>query len=190
MDAREADKLHALIRAAGDGDPAATDALYSLLYREIYGLARQRLGGEQVPGILSPTVLVHDAYLRLAGQTLEGLTDRSHFLAIVARVMRRVLVDNARKRQALKRGQDPYLTTLVEDEQAGSSAVLSASEMLALDRAIEELAEHDADMARVVELRYFGGLTVAETAAALDCSSRSVNRLWRAARAWLALQVS
>lgn len=188
MAVHEADDLHSLIRAAARGESAATDTLYSLLYREIYALARRRLSDERGSSTLSPTVLVHDAYLRLAGQSLDGLTDQRHFLAIVARVMRRVLVDHARKRQSLKRGRDPYLTTLVEEAQAGT--VLSASEMLALDSALEALAGHDGDMARVVELRYFGGLTVAETAEALGCSSRSVNRLWRAARAWLALQIS
>lgn len=190
MESRDTRRVESMMAAADRGEPGATDALYALLYDQIHRLARQRLGAARASATLTPTALVHDAYLRLAGRPLPELADRHHFLALVARVMRQVLVDHARRRQALKRGQDPFITTLVEEKQAASGTTLSAVELLALDRALEALDHHDREMARVVELRYFGGLSVAETAQALNCSRRTVNRRWQASRAWLALHLS
>jgi RNA polymerase sigma factor (TIGR02999 family) len=143
------------------------------------------MAGERAGHTLTPTALVHEAWLRLVGSATPVFADRRHFLAIAAIAMRRVLIDHARGASRDKRGQGWVAVTL--DRSLGELADTGAdpAELLALDAALERLDAIDASMARVVELRYFGGLTVEEAADVLETSPRSVNRAWTAARAWL-----
>jgi RNA polymerase sigma factor (TIGR02999 family) len=170
------------------GDPHAVDRLIPLLYEELRGLAQRQLGREPPGHTLSATALVHEAYLRLLQQRRLEATDRNGFLAIVGVTMRRILVDHARARMRLKRGggkpepldplAEPPLLTPVE-----------VDEVLAIDIALERLAKLDERALRVVECRVFGGLTLEETARVLDLSTRSVQRSWNAARAWLRKEI-
>jgi RNA polymerase sigma factor (TIGR02999 family) len=155
--------------------------VFRLLYDELKGIAKQRLAREFGVNTLNATGLVHEAYLRLTGSELPAFNDRKHFMALAANVMRRVLVDRARNAGRSKRGDGIAALTL--DESQGIA--IDAFELIELDEALSRLAERDALMARVVELRYFAGLSVEEAALALDTSPRSVNRAWTAARAWL-----
>lgn len=172
-----------LLEAARDGDANASDELLPLLYDELRKLARARMARERPGDSLRPTGLVHEAYLRLVGS--DGAAtwrNRGHFFAAAAEAMRRILIERARGRGRLKRGSDPRRTTLDE----GAYAVeVESEQLLDLDRALARLEALDAEMAAVVKLRYFAGLTVEETAVALELSPRSVNRQWTAARAWL-----
>jgi RNA polymerase sigma factor (TIGR02999 family) len=176
-------RLPDLLDAAREGDARATDELLPLLYDELRKLARARMARERPGDSLRPTGLVHEAYLRLLGP--EGAAtwrNRGHFFAAAAEAMRRVLIERARGRSRAKRGSDPRRTTLDE----GAFAVEVAPErLLDVDRALERLESQDAEMAAVVKLRYFAGLTVDECASALALSPRSVNRHWTSARAWL-----
>jgi len=174
-----------LIEAVNGGDAAAGDALFEHLYGRLRALARARLAAGGPHCTLSPTELVHETYLRLAGSTPDSIADEAHFAAIAARAMRRVLIDAARRRLALKRGADPLMTTLIEDQQSSRDTGLSAQELVALEQALTALERRDRQMAQVVEFRYFAGFDVDETARAMELSRRSVHRLWRAARAWL-----
>lgn len=188
MDTEQA-RVNELLAELGKGRPEAGDELFNLFYRALHRLARSRLARESRADTLTPTVLVHEAFLRLTGSPPGDCRDADHFMAIAGSVMRRVLVDHARRRQSLKRGADPLRITLVDDRQQ-VSGTLSGEELLALDQALSKLENHDAAMARVVELRYFAGLDIDQTAAALAVSPRTVNRLWTAARAWLARALS
>jgi RNA polymerase sigma factor (TIGR02999 family) len=180
MDTPQPD-ITALLGAVSAGDAAAEAELFRLMYAELKLLASARLAREFGANTLSATGLVHEAYLRLMGSNLPALNNRGHFMAVAANVMRRVLVDRARSAGRVKRGDGVAALTL--DEQQGIA--VDAIELIELDEALDRLAERDAQMAKVVELRYFAGLSVEETAAALDASPRSVNRAWTAARAWL-----
>jgi RNA polymerase sigma factor (TIGR02999 family) len=170
------------------GDPHAVDRLVPLVYEELRGLARRQLGREPAGHTLTATALVHEAYLRLLRQRQLAATDRDGFLAIAGVTMRRILVDHARARQRHKRGgrkpepieplAEPPLLTPVEVE-----------EVLAIDIALERLERLDDRARRVVECRIFGGLTLEETARALDLSTKSVQRSWTAARAWLRKEI-
>lgn len=176
-------RIASLLEAARDGDAHASDELLPLLYDELRKLARARMARERPGDSLRPTGLVHEAYLRLIGPD-GGATwhNRGHFFAAAAEAMRRILIERARDRGRLKRGSDPRRTTLDE----GAFAVeVDPEQLLDLDRALARLDEQDAEMAAVVKMRYFAGMTVEETAAALELSPRSVNRHWTAARAWL-----
>ena len=160
----------------------ASNDLLPRLYNELRGLARARMGRES-PGLtLQPTALVHEAYLRLGGPDSELWDSTGHFYAAAAQAMRRILIERARRMGRVRHGGELQRVTLT-GEVAGFGQ--DPAELLALDRALEALAERDGEMARVVELRYFAGLSVVETAQALGLSSRSVNRAWTAARAWL-----
>jgi RNA polymerase sigma factor (TIGR02999 family) len=170
-----------LLRAAATGDGAAESELFRVLYAELKSLASARLAREFGANTLSATGLVHEAYLRLTGSRLPEFNDRRHFMAIAATVMRRVLVDRARSAGRSKRG-DGLVALTLDDAQ---SLAVDARDLIELDDALQRLFERDPMMARVVELRYFAGLDVEQTAAALDSSPRSVNRAWTAARAWL-----
>jgi len=171
-----------LIRAARDGDRSAVDELFALAYDELRSLAqliRARGAGET----LNTTALVHEAYLKLQPERGLDLQDKAHFTRIVARAMRQVLIDAARRRVAEKRGGG--MTDVTLDEALGS-ATLRDQDLVQLDDALQELEGLDPRRASIVECRFFGGLTVEETAVALGVSAPTVKRDWRVARAWLA----
>lgn len=170
-----------LLRAWRDGDRAALDALIPVVYAHLHQLADAVLRGERVGHTLCATDLVSEAYLRLGGVATDGWSDRVHFFAIVARTMRQVLVDHARRRNAAKRGGGNRPVTL---DEAGAVPG-GADELLALDLALDALARHDDRKARIVELHYFGGLTHAEIATALEIHVNTVARDLRFAQAWL-----
>jgi RNA polymerase sigma factor (TIGR02999 family) len=176
-----------LLRAVEVGDNAARDRLFALVYRDLRGLARGQL--RRVPGrdTLSTTALVHETYLKLAGDRVWSARDRSHFFALAARAMRQILVDHARRRARRKRGGGEAPVSLVE---ALVPAPERAEEMLALDAALAKLEALDAELAQIVEWRFFGGLSVEEVAALLEVSDRTVKRHWRAARAFLFQELS
>ena len=176
------DDLTRLLLAWRDGEPGAIDRLAPLVYDELRRQARLQLRGERAGHTLQPTALVHEAFLRLVGQSRAQWQNREQFFAVASRAMRRVLVDHARARMAAKRGDGQ--TFVVLDEARAASAPPGV-DVLALDQALDRLAAIDPRQARVVELRYFGGLTAPETAAALDVSLATVNRDWTMARAWL-----
>lgn len=170
-----------LLRAWNDGDPEARDQLLPLVYRELRRQAASYLRRERPGHTLPATALVHEAYLRLVGQDA-NYANRSHFLALAASMMRRVLVDHARARAAAKRPRPELLIAL---DEATPSVEPRPVELLSLDRALTELAELDPRQARLVELRYFVGLTAEETADVLAISLTTVKREWNLARAWL-----
>lgn len=170
-----------LLRRMHAGEDGAADRLFPLVYDELRGLARGYMRRERDGHTLQPTALVHEAYGRLVDQQTPW-ENRSHFMAIAATAMRRVLLDYARKQQAAKRGGGLACVTLNEEVALGDDAQL---DVLALDRALERLSEVDERAGRVVELRFFGGLNIEETAVALDVSPITVKRDWRFARAWL-----
>jgi RNA polymerase sigma factor (TIGR02999 family) len=172
----------ALLAAWGDGDREALDHLLPLVYGELKRLARSRMRGERGGHSLQTTALVNEAYLRLVDYRRVQARDRSHFLAIAAQAMRRILVERARARSAVKRDGGVAALTL---QAAADEAGMRAGELVALEEALDRLAGFDARKARVVELKYFGGLTNDETAAALEISGATVEREWSAARAWL-----
>ncbi|HEY0970037.1 MAG TPA: ECF-type sigma factor [Gemmatimonadales bacterium] len=171
-----------LLRRHQAGDPAALDLLFPLVYDELRAAAARALEREHGVRPLQATELVHEAYLKLAGPVHGALQGRSHFVAIAARAMRQILVDQARRRRSGRRGGDAAHVTLADGDAAVAT---SDEELLALDDALERLARMDVRLREVVELRFFGGLTERETAAALGVTERTVQRDWARARAWL-----
>ena len=182
----DAGEISALLHAAGQGDAEAFDRAFARVYDELHRLARQVRGG-RASDTMSATALVHEAYLKLlpsAGTRWDG---RRHFLRVAARAMRQVLVSAARERLAAKRGGGAeHAITL---DEAAHATPVRAEELVALDDALERLAALDERQARVVELRWFAGLTAEETAAVLGISTPTVQRDWRAARAWLGVEL-
>jgi len=176
-----------LLRAWRSGDTQAGDLLVRVLYRELHDMARRRLRGERPGMTLQTTALVHETYLRLVDQRRVEWRDRSHFLALAATMMRRILVDRARARQAGKRGAGEPAITLTDAACAG---VNSADQVLDVDRAIERLTAAYPRPARVVEMRFFGGLELEEIGAVLGITERTVKRDWAFARAWLARELA
>ncbi len=173
--------LTQLLSAAGQGDSAAHEKLWSVIYDELHRLARQQLAGEGPGCRQQPTSLVHEAFVRLtAGETLEW-ANRRHFFGAAAKAMRRIRIDHARKRKSLKRGGDRQIGSLKE---APSVFDQDPAEVLAIEEAMSKLEQQDARKAEIVALRYFAGLTIEETASALQLSSRTVDNEWRIARAW------
>jgi RNA polymerase sigma factor (TIGR02999 family) len=179
----EAD-ITALLKDWSGGDREALERLMPAIYGELKRLAASYLRSERTDHTLQPTALVHEAYLRLQGQRSVEWANRSHFFGIAARIMRRILVDHARRRRAAKRDAAGLRLTLADD-----SANDRAPELIALDSALTNLEKLDPQQARVVELRYFGGLTVEETAEAAGISTATVKREWRTARAWLRREI-
>jgi RNA polymerase sigma factor (TIGR02999 family) len=177
----------ALLQAWGDGDLAARDRLFPLVYAELRRRAAHYLRGERRGHTLQPTALVHEAYLRLAGPARMAWTGRAHFLAVASQAMRRVLVDHARSKRAGKRGGHRVQVTL--DEGAATSQPREV-DLILLDQSLDALASLSPGQARLVELRYFGGLTTAEAAEVLGVSHATVERRWTLARAWLFRRVS
>ncbi len=171
-----------LIEIPDNSGATPLNQLIPLVYEELRAIAHRRLGDERQQDSLQTTALVHEVYLRLAHDTRVTQRGRAYFFASVSNAMRRILVDRARRRLALKRGQDPELISL-DDDQAGVDAY--ATELVDLEEALGRLAEHSARHARVVELRYFAGLSVEETAEVLAVSPRTVKSDWAMARAWL-----
>lgn len=171
-----------LLEAISAGDANAANELLPRVYDELRRLARARVAGERDAHEHQPTSLVHEAYLRLVGNRQARFENRAHFFGAAGEAMRRVLVDRARERGALKRGGDRKQVTL-DDRAAGVTP--PSDDVLAVDDALQKLEDNDAAMALVVKLRYFAGLTIEETAEALDTSPRTVNRQWTAAKAWL-----
>jgi RNA polymerase sigma-70 factor, ECF subfamily len=170
------------------GGSRALPELIPQLYSELRRLAAHCLRDERAGHTLQPTALVHEAYLKLADQHRSEWHNRAQFMALAAQLMRRILVDYARQRLAEKRGGGAVAVELQDHLVEGQAA--QSEEMLAVDEALARLGELDAQQAKVVELRYFGGLTVEETADALDISPRTVKREWAMARAWLSLELA
>ena len=169
------------------GDSAALDKLIPLVQPVLQHLAHRYMSRERPGHTLQTTILVNDAYLQLADQTHPDWQNRAHFFAVAAQLMRRIMVDHARQRQALKRGGGALKVTL---DEAVHAVEERAVELLALDEALEKLAAFDKRKADVVEMRYFGGLTMEEIADVLKVHVNTVTREWSAARAWLFASLS
>jgi RNA polymerase sigma-70 factor (ECF subfamily) len=175
--------LTELLASTANGDPAAWNRVLPIVYGELKRLAKAAMVDErEKPHTLQPTALVHEAFMRLIASSGVTWQNRAHFFGAAARIMRRILIDHARRRRAGKRGGGllpvplDHVVRLYED---------SAGDLLDLEAALERLDMLDSDRARVIELRFFGGLTVKETADALGVSESTVEREWRVARAWL-----
>ena len=180
-----ANDLTALLRAWSAGDPAAYDELTARVYSRLRAMARVRLLRERTGHTLQPTALVHETYLRLAGGTPIAWRDRVHFFGVCAELMRRILVDHARRRNADKRGGGAR-TVMVEDvpEAAGPDRPTTI-DLLALDEALDRLKHLDARQSRIVELRFFGGLTHEQVGTVVGLAPRTVKLEWAKARTWL-----
>jgi RNA polymerase sigma factor (TIGR02999 family) len=178
-------EVTALLKDWSGGDREALERLMPLVYGELRKLAASYLRSERLDHTLQPTALVHEAYLRLVDQRSVNWQNRAHFYGIAAQMMRRILVDHARRRRAAKRDAAAYLLRTPAESPAGFRDL----ELLALDEALRGLEALDARQARIVELRFFGGLNVEETAEAAGVSSATVKREWRTARAWLAREI-
>lgn len=173
-----------LLRAWGAGDAQASESLVRLVYSELRRQAQLALRREGEGHTLQPTALVHEAWLRLGAQYGASWESRTQFFAIAAQMMRRALVDHARTRRALKRGGDAVQVSL-SDARMVEAEALDAVDVIALDDALARLAALDPQKARLVDLRYFAGLSIPEAAAALGVSAATVGREWAIARMWL-----
>lgn len=182
MPVPDTDAVTRLVQDARGGDPRAADQLLPVLYAELRRLARARLRDERPGHTLQATALVHEVYLRLVDQTRVQWQDRNHFFAVAAQAIRRILVDHARGRARRKRGGGAPQVPL---EEAVDAAAPFEVDLLELHRALDHLAAQNPLPARVVELRFFGGLTSEESAAVLGISPRTAERHWQFARAWL-----
>ena len=180
--ARPAEGVTDLLLAWNQGDEAALERLIPIVHLELRRLARRQMRRERKSHTLQTTALVNEVYLRLVDINRVRWNDRAHFFAMSARLMRRVLVDHARSRKYQKRGGDAIRITLTSSMTMTTGR---SADLVAIDDALTALAEFDPRKGRVVELRFFGGLTVAETAEALSVSSETVIRDWRMAKAWL-----
>jgi RNA polymerase sigma-70 factor, ECF subfamily len=171
-----------LLAAWSDGDPAARDALLPLVYDELRRLASYYMRNQPADHTLQTTALIHEAYLKLAAQPDKQWQNRTHFFAVAAQAMRHVLVDYARSRGTIKHGGQAQMVAL---EEAAFVSAERAAEVVALDEALTALAGVDLRKSQVVELRYFGGLNIEETAEVLQVSVETVKRDWRLAKLWL-----
>jgi len=191
--AGDATDITSLLKAWGRGDRGALDQMMPLVYDRLRAQARRYLRNEPSGLTLQTTALVHEVYLRLTRAEDVDWNDRVHFYALSAQIMRRILVDAARARAAAKRGggvRPVEHPSAVDLDQLPAADSADASSICALDDALESLARMDPRRARVIELRFFGGLSVEETADALGISPQTVMRDWRLARAWLARELS
>ena len=191
MNAAARQEITGLLKAWGKGQSSALDGLIPLVYRELKRLARQHMRGREHE-TLQTTALVHEAYIRLVDLASVRWQDRAHFFAVAAQIMRGILVDAARARRAQKRGgllrrADPSAN--VDLDQIPDMGPGRAEEILAIHEALESLAKMDPRQAQVVEMRFFGGLSVEETAEVLKISPQSVMRDWRLAKAWLRREI-
>ena len=184
LEASSADNdVSALLRAWSDGDQDALLALTPIVYEELHRLARHYMRGERSGHSLQATALVNEAYMRLADYTRMHWQDRAHFFAVSAQVMRRILVDHARRRN-VKRGRGAQHVSL-EDVVVVAPAEDAETDLVALDEALVGLTRIDPRKAQIVEMRFFGGLTVEEIGEVLKVSTGTIKRDWRAAKAWL-----
>ena len=176
-----------LLLAWGAGDKAALDRVIPVVYQELRRLAHRQMRRERAGDTFQTTALVNEAYLRLVDYERIAPRDRAHFLAIAAQAMRRILIERARSRRADKRGSNAQRVSLEDVAEVSDER---AADLLALDDALRALAAIDARKAQLVELRYFGGLTIEETAEVLGVSTPTVERDWRTARIWLHREIS
>ena len=174
-----------MLLAWGGGDEAARDALIPLVYDQLHRIARQNLRREREGHTLQTTALINEAYLKLVEQPVSWQS-RNHFFGIAARLMRQVLVDHARSRQRLKRGGNQHQISLTAAEDAQEQS----ADLLALNEALGILSQVDPQRSQIVELRFFGGFTIEETAQFMRVSTPTVERGWRAARAWLQTELA
>lgn len=175
-----------LLRDWQGGSQEALDRLMPVVYSALRAIASRHLAGERRDGTLATTALVHEAYVRLIDQRDVDWQNRAHFFAIAARVMRRIVIDEARRRKRAKRGSGEVPIQLDSaGELVGGDGGLQMPDVLALDRALADLEAMDPAQGRLVELKFFGGLTVDEIAAVMNTSTRTVKREWSVARAWL-----
>ncbi len=179
-----------LLQAWGSGDERALERLMPLVYDELHRLARRYMAGEQPGQTLQTTALVHEVYLRLVDVKNVNWQDRAHFYALCARLMRHILIDFARSRMYQKRGGGAAHVQLDEALTISGVSAVVGSDLLAVDDALKQLARVDSRKSQVVELRFFGGLTVEETALALKVSPETIMRDWRLAKAWLMRELS
>ena len=170
-----------LLREWSGGNQQALTELLPIIYDELRRVAHQYLHREHTDQTLQTTALVHEAYLKLIDQRSVNWQNRAHFFAIAAQAMRRILIDNARRRTAGKRGKGEKISL----EDVATVSTQKHQSLLALDEALHELEKIDPQQNRIIELRYFGGLTIEETATAMDISPATVKREWAMARAWL-----
>jgi RNA polymerase sigma factor (TIGR02999 family) len=185
-------EITGLLKAWSLGDAAALDRLTPLVYDELRDLAHRYMRHERAGHTLQTTALVNEAYLRLVEVKGIDWQDRVHFLAVTARIMRRILVDAARARASAKRGGEMERvdhSTAVDFDQLPAANSDRAADLLALDEALSRLTQMDPRRGQVIELRFFGGLTVEETAGILNISPQSVMRDWKLARAWLSREL-
>lgn len=175
-----------LLVASSHGDQEALNQLLPLVYDELRRLADRYLHRERVDHTLQATALVHEAYLRLVDQKVSW-ANRAHFFGVAAEMMRRILIDHARSHQARKRGSGGIKLSLDDVLELSDE---KAADLIALDETLKALAQFDAQKARVVELRYFGGLSIEETASVLGVGTATVTRQWRLAKAWLYHELS
>jgi RNA polymerase sigma factor (TIGR02999 family) len=169
------------------GDQAALDALVPLVYCELRDVAHRHLRHERPNHTLQSTALVHEAYLRLRKQGEQGFENRAHFVAVAAQLMRQILVEFARRRNAAKRNRGD---TLALDDDSAVFSRIRSGDMLALDDALNDLGRLDPRQSKIVELRFFGGLSIDETAAVMGVSPATVKRDWTTARVWLHRQLN
>jgi RNA polymerase sigma-70 factor (ECF subfamily) len=179
---RDRGEVTNLLIAWSGGEPRAEERLLPLVYAELHELAASYMRRERAEHTLQPTALVHEAYMRLVDQERVQWQNRAHFFAIAAQMMRRILVDHARRRQAARRGDNPLAVPLNEIDGLG---VEVSPDILAVDEALVALTALDTEKGRIVELRFFGGLSNAEIAEVLGVSLATIVRHWRVARAWL-----
>ena len=177
----------ALLRTAASGDRKDLDSLTAAIYDDMRRIAVNHLRAERVDHTLQPTALVHEAYLKLVNQRTTDWRDRAHFFAVASHIIRRILVDHARRKKAAKRGADPQRVSLDDAEISTANSVV---DLVDLDDALEELARLNEKQAKIVEMRFFGGLTIPEIAESLNVGKRSVDRDWSAAKAWLFFRLS
>jgi len=181
MDTPQRKDVTQLLVDWGNGDRAALDELTPLVYEELRRMARRYMRREGPGHTLQPSALVNEAFLRLVDQRDVRWQNRAHFLGVAAQLMRRVLIDRARSRARAKRGGGTVRVSVSE----AVAVAQQASDMLALDRALTGLSEMDPRKGRIVEMKFFGGLTTEEVAVVLDVTPRTIEREWRAAKAWL-----
>jgi RNA polymerase sigma factor (TIGR02999 family) len=174
-----------LLRDWQEGSQEALDRLMPVVYSALRGIASRHLARERRDGTLATTALVHEAYVRLVDQRDVDWQSRAHFFAIAARMMRRIVIDEARRRKRTKRGSGVVPVQIESADAVAEGGGLEIPDVLALDRALADLETMDPEQGRVVELKFFGGLTVEEIAAVMNTSTRTVKREWSVARAWL-----